>query len=396
MAKLSVRFNQKIAATYDPPPTGRIYVYDEGTPHLALCLAASGRRVWYWIGRVLGRASRIKIGEFPEYPVDRARVEAKRMTGEVSSGKIPQSVKKAAAGEVTLGSLFAHWMRNYSRPHKKTWQRDERRFDRVFAQWKHRPLSTISREDVRELHVQVGESAGKFAANEMLKLLSSLYSYAIDEYDWSGANPVRKIKRYRTDDRDRFLQVEELPRFFAAVAQLERQTAKDFFLLCLFTGARRSNVQSMRWDEIDMNRRTWRIPSVKMKSSDTIVLPLIDAAMEILRRRKAESSSEWVLPGRGESGHYACPKASWQTLLAKSGIKNLRIHDLRRTLASFQAMSGASLLTIAKSLGHSSVAATQIYARLQMESTRDSVEAAAAKILKAAQENRKSDDFPPS
>ena len=76
-------------------------------------------------------------------------------------------------------------------------------------------------------------------------------------------------------------------------------------------------------------------------------------------------------------------KATTGSILMTAEIENLRIHDLRRTLGSWQANTGASLHVIGKSLGHKSLAATQVYARLGIEPVRESVDKATAAMLEA-------------
>lgn len=75
------------------------------------------------------------------------------------------------------------------------------------------------------------------------------------------------------------------------------------------------------------------------------------------------------------------PKKAWKRVLDRAGIKDLRLHDIRRTLGSYQAITGASLNIIGKSLGHKTVAATQIYARLNDDPVRDSMQTAVTKML---------------
>ena len=78
------------------------------------------------------------------------------------------------------------------------------------------------------------------------------------------------------------------------------------------------------------------------------------------------------------------PKTAWKRIIARAGIKDLRIHDLRRTLGSWQAAAGSSLPIIGKSLGHKSLGATQIYARLNLDPVRASVNKATEAMLLAA------------
>jgi integrase len=95
--------------------------------------------------------------------------------------------------------------------------------------------------------------------------------------------------------------------------------------------------------------------------------------MEILTARKLASDGPWVFPGGGASGHLADPKKAWTRILTEAGIADLRIHDLRRTLGSWQAATGANSYIIGKSLGHRSQQSTAIYARLNLDPVRESV-----------------------
>lgn len=152
-------------------------------------------------------------------------------------------------------------------------------------------------------------------------------------------------------------------------------------MLSILTGARKSNVTAMRWADIDFDRREWRIPDTK--NGDPLIVQLPEVAMDVLTQRR-DNGSPWVFPSTGKSGHLESPKKGVQAILEKAGITGLRIHDLRRTLGSWQAITGASLAIIGKSLGHKSVDATLIYARLSADPVRDSVERATNAIMAAA------------
>lgn len=86
------------------------------------------------------------------------------------------------------------------------------------------------------------------------------------------------------------------------------------------------------------------------------------------------------MPGK----HLVEPKRTWDRLLKQTGITNLRLHDLRRTLGSYMAMNNQSLQIIGKALGHKSTQATQIYARLTYDPVKAAMEQAQAQILSAA------------
>jgi integrase len=144
-------------------------------------------------------------------------------------------------------------------------------------------------------------------------------------------------------------------------------------------GARKSNTLAMRWDEISFHGETWRIALTK--NDDPQIVHLSPQAMDILKERKLHSASPWVFPGGGASGHLADPKKAWMRILKEAGIADLRIHDLRRTLGSWQAVTGANSYIIGKSLGHRSQQSTAVYARLNLDPVRDSVNKATDAML---------------
>ena len=107
--------------------------------------------------------------------------------------------------------------------------------------------------------------------------------------------------------------------------------------------------------------------------------------------RKDVTNDGFVFPSLSESGHITDPKKALTRVLERAGIPYGRkaencvtLHDLRRTLGSWQAATGASLTIIGKSLNHKSISATQIYARLGDDPVRRSVNAATDAILEAA------------
>ncbi len=135
----------------------------------------------------------------------------------------------------------------------------------------------------------------------------------------------------------------------------------------------------MRWKEIDFDRAEWRIPDTKNRTPQLV--PLVPEVIEILNRRQAGSTSDYVFSGSGKSGHLMEPKKGWQRILKAAKLTNLRIHDLRRTLGSWQARTGASLSVIGKSLNHKSFQSTAIYARLDIDPVRESMNKATDAIL---------------
>jgi integrase len=160
------------------------------------------------------------------------------------------------------------------------------------------------------------------------------------------------------------------------------QKVKDFIKVALFTGQRRMNCLQMKWADVNLERGSWAIPQTKTGRHE---VPLTVEAVKVLKQRhKARGDSEYVFPGRHERGHLQDPMRQWREILKRAGIENLRLHDLRRSLGSWQAATGASLSIIGKTLGHSRPETTAIYGRLESSPVRAAMETATAAILAAA------------
>jgi len=244
-------------------------------------------------------------------------------------------------------------------------------------------ISKITPADVRKMHSERAQKTtsedgkkvfgGKDAANRLLDRVNAVFNKAI-EWGWDGKNPAKGVKKFKTKSRERFLQPEELPKFFEALDAETNETIKDFIHISLLTGARKSNVLAMRWDEISFDRAEWRIPETK--NGEALTLPLVEDGIKILKAIKKTNTGKYVFEGEGRTGHLADPRKAWVRILKRAAIEDLRLHDLRRSLGSYQAILGANSYTIGKSLGHKSQAATAIYARMNLDPVRASMEAA--------------------
>jgi integrase len=217
-------------------------------------------------------------------------------------------------------------------------------------------------------------------ANRVIELGSAVYNNAI-KHGYPGENPFSGIEPFKETKRDRFIKPDELPRFFAALAEETSPDFKHFVLVSLLAGARRGNVLAMRWQELDLASATWRIPDTK--NDEPLVVALVPEAVAILNERHPQETG-YVFPALSKSGHMTPPKQRWKALLKRASLSDFRVHDLRRSLGSWQAISGASLAVIGKSLGHKSADATMIYSRLHLDPVRTSLNTATSAMLEAA------------
>jgi integrase len=246
---------------------------------------------------------------------------------------------------------------------------------KTYAGWlASRKARDVTRQDIERRHAEVGEVHGPYAANRLLAVVSVVFNASgID-------NPCVGVRKYPEPSRERFLTPDELRRFCAALAE-QPQPWRDYFGLLLATGFRKSAVCSMRWQDVDLERRTWTVPAHQSKSGKQVVLPLTDEAVTILAARSSpREDSPFVFPSYSASGHVVEPKTAWRALCDAAGLEDVRIHDVRRTRGAFMASAGLSDRQIANALGQATTAATPVYARLREADARAASEAGMALI----------------
>ncbi|MFM8442458.1 MAG: tyrosine-type recombinase/integrase [Methylococcus sp.] len=362
-------------------PTGKSYtVKDDKTHGLILMVTPGGAKTFYSYRWLNGKPERFKLGTFPGMTIEQARRRADDVNGAIANNGNPAAVKRSLKAEPTLLETFERFItekRNRSgKPlTPRTIENYQALLTHQLADLAKLKLSQVTPARLRALKIPSDAQHNKAKA-----LISSVFTWAAHEGITEAPNPAAAMKTRFIKSRERFLQPAELPGFLAAV---EASPMRDFFLLALLTGARRSNLQSMAWADLDLEQGTWRIP--KTKNGEALTLPLVGPALDILaeRQKAAIPGAVYVFPGPGKSGHLMEPKKAWAAILQAAGLESLRIHDLRRTLGSWQARAGASLPIIGKSLGHKSQQATAIYARLDLDPVRTSVEQATAALLEA-------------
>jgi integrase len=386
------------------PEKGRATYYDEQVQKLAVRVTAAGTKTFYVIKRDGAAMAWLKLGTFPDMTVEIARDKAEESLGEFAKGDSPVKAKRVEKLRQTLGQAFKRYLDLYAKPRgiktaadlRAIWERclgtmpDEpakkhgrkRTKHPAGVDWSSRKLDEITSADVRTLHAEIGSHA-PVLANRVVEIISTVYGRA-EEWGYTGSNPAKDIRPFKEEKRDRFIQADELPKFFKALADDTSTDFKHFILLCLLTGARRINVLSAQWQEINLASAVWRIPD--SKNGEPVLIALVPEAVEILRARDPDGKKKtgFVFPAESKAGYLTPPKKRWQALLKRAGMADFRIHDLRRSLGSWQAISGASLAIIGKSLGHKSADATLIYARLSMDPVRASVNTATTAMLQAA------------
>lgn len=364
------------------PTNGWAYHYDLKVQGLGIGVGKTGKKTFILYRKINGSPERLTLGRYPDLTIEQARGKASEINSAIAQGANPAEAKRGREAEPTFGALFSKYIERHAKQNKRTWAEDQQRFRQYLeSPLSKKKISQVNRHVVASLHSDITMAGHPVVANRVLALVSSIYGWAVSA-GLVETNPVRGIKRNKEKSRDRFLQSDELPRFFRALGEETNETMRDYFLLSLLTGARRANVLCMHWGDVNLDRAEWRLKTTKNGMPQTVTLS--PQAMEVLRNRLPADIMSFVFPGKGKSGHLVEPKKGWERILARAGLADLRIHDLRRTLGSWQAKQGASLVIIGKSLNHKNPNTTAIYARLDQDPVRHSVNTATSAMMEAA------------
>ncbi|MCK4577390.1 MAG: tyrosine-type recombinase/integrase, partial [Candidatus Marinimicrobia bacterium] len=210
-----------------------------------------------------------------------------------------------------------------------------------------RPLLTITREMVARRHKKLGERS-EARANLTFRYLRAVFNFAAGQFtDAKGMplvtdNPVRRLSDtrawYRVARRQTVIKPHQLKPWMKAVLSLKEQsvqytfeTVSDFLMLVILTGLRRAEAETLRWKQVDFEGRTLTVLDTKNHQDHT--LPMSDYIFDILTRRSAKATNEYVFTASHGRGYLREPRKAMLRVIEKSGV-SFTVHDLRRTFAT--------------------------------------------------------------
>ena len=231
----------------------------------------------------------------------------------------------------------------------------------VLPAWRDRKIADIRRSDVRDL---IGGIEGASLPNYVLAVIRPIFRFAVAR-EWIDASPVEGVsKPLHEQSRDRVLSMEKVAAVWKA-AGLLGYPAGQFVRILLLTAQRRTEVASMRWQDVDLDAATWIIPGAETKSERTHLVPLSAAALAILREVPQLGPYVFTSDGETHLSGYAKAKSRLDTYVAAAGVKLTpwRLHDLRRTAATHMVRLGVSETTVGRVLNHATAGVTaKVYA----------------------------------
>ncbi len=364
-----------------PAPTKRTFVYDTIEVGLSLQITPNGAKSFYYRGVVLGKQIRVKLGEPSYMSVDDARQAARKAKINMKEGINPIEERKKITGESSLEQLYTRFMdekEQHIRPitmeyYKDLWQR-------YLSTLANKKISQITPDELKLLHKRLTLNNGKRCANQTIVLLRTIYNHFIKQNIYQGFNPGNAVQLNKQIARTRHLSGNELESFRDAINETEDSIPKFAIMMLWFTGARRRNVFSMKWEDIKLEEKLWTIPETKTQNDANVVL--VNAAIDILNQLKDMRYNEYVFfSTTSKSGHIGGVRKTWEGILKRAKITNFHLHDLRHTFATSLLANGADAFMVKKALTHKSLQSTQIYVNLEVDDLREKLNETVNKMI---------------
>jgi integrase len=339
-----------------PQGKSEVIVFDEGLPGFGLRIRSGGKRTWVIQYRVGKRQRRATLGTTSTVNADDARKQAKIALSKVNLGRDPQFEKDEARApktrEMTLGDVVDRYLPYAERKLKaSTYSGIVRHLRKHWQPLHAHEIQNLERRQVAAELSRIAASSGPYGANRSRAALSALFAWAIGE-GLADANPVVGTNK-ATDEiaRDRVLSDDELRLVWSCAGSGGYGVIVRLLMLL---GQRREEVAAMRWSELDLNKRLWRLAGERTKNALPHDVPLPDAAIDLLAARGRRAGRDLVFgEGIGPFQGWSNAKRALNNRLQAAGMAApWRLHDLRRTVATRMADLGVQPHVVEAILNH--------------------------------------------
>ena len=365
--------------------------WDKDMPGFGVRVYPTGSRFYVAQTRARGRpAKRVTLGRHGVITAEEARRRAALVIAQVKSGGEPAELVSKAKGP-TVGELAQAWLEEHV---AVRWKPRTARMYRLIVE-RHilpalgrTPALAVDHAKTADLHHAL--RATPVMANHVIDTLSRIWNAAVDRgrLPEGVINPCRLVARNRERRRERFLSTEEFRRLGRTLSEAETRKgvsvhAVAAIRLLVLTGCRKSEILSLRWEDVDLVAGELKLTDSK---TGPRCVPLSPEAAEVLANAPRVAGNPWVIPGKVPGEHMRNLNDPWEIIRKRAGLREVRLHDLRHSYASRALALGESLPAIGKLLGHARVETTSRYAHPARDSVREAAlevsESIAADVLK--------------
>lgn len=213
-----------------------------------------------------------------------------------------------------------------------------------------------------------------------LATLSSMLTFAA-RCGWLGQNPMIGFDKRSVPEpppRSRFLSKQE----FRQLHDAAEPHLRPLLVFAVNTGMRLEELLSLKWEQVDLDRREVRLTVTK--SNRPRVVPLSDGAVAVLVAISRLGQSRFVFTNAKTGHRFKTIKRSFRTACRRAGLRDVRFHDLRHTFASWAIQSGVDLYRLSRILGHTTLQMTTRYAHLTTSTLHDAVRLMATTVATPA------------
>ena len=348
---------------------------------LKLLVSKSGRK-FYYFRYTLGRRRAIKVGEHGPMTVQDARKRANEIRATLDRGIDPQQEKAKRLAMPTLREFADAEYLPHARASKRSHRDDASKLRmHILPRFGDRPLTDVTTKELQAYHNEIKKKRCPATANRHMSLLHRMFNLAM-RWGHIEKNPAAGIKMHKENNaRYRYLANEEIGRLMIALRSEPNRVAAAAIAFLLLTGTRRNEALNARWQHVNLEKGVWYLPDTKAGKSRHVVLN--GQACNILRDLARVPGNPYVFPGRVQGKPLNNPTKAFRRVMAKAGIEDIRLHDLRHSFASLAINGGVGLYEVQHLLGHSSQQTTARYAHLGEDSLRKASAAVSEVVEKA-------------
>lgn len=359
------------------PRAARYEVRDGDAPGLVLRIEPTGTKRWGFRAREHGELKYMPLGDFPKLSLAAARIRAREVRARLDAGERPFDDRVKRRSEPTLGELFAQYQASVVKGPRSRIE-DARRWARRVEPWANRRAGAVTREEAGRFLDRIAKDSF-FESNRVMALLRHLYGWAIEEKKIRGENPWRRKKKPE-HARERAILPDEMRKLLDAIDAEPDAIWCGYFRLLLLTGCRRTELLSARWEWLrrEQTPPVLALPRTATKQGREHHVMLSTDALANLDALPRDGSP-YIFPG-GDGGPRVEPKRAWERIRQRSGIADIRIHDLRHALGSSLGSAQVNAFIIKRALGHSQLATTDRYVHPEVEATHRALEDHAARL----------------
>ncbi len=350
----------------------------------------------------LAKQRKMTIGAYPDVNLVRARKAAYEFIADLQFGNdiVEEKAAKQRAeqeerdAELTVKALTEMWLatdalRSRMRGPKFGMLRNPRDVKSNASQIKRHvipligstKISQVTRKTIEKMRNDIasGKTAirertgprgianvtgGEGTAGKVVRIMGTVFSYAVRE-GLLTVNPASNIRIAPSRKVERYLSKDEQARLEKTLCEMEKIARYEkgcaMIRLLMLTGCRKNEIESLKWADIDFERRFVRFGKSKTGAK---VIPFSQAAISIIEEQPRLNSTPYVFASTKINDHYKGIPKVWYDVRKKAKIEDCRLHDLRHNFASVAASNGASLPMIGALLGHTQAQTTARYAHL--------------------------------